>query len=356
VIRLGGDGDVGSAWLCRAWLSPKVGRNATLERLAAEIKWHRFGKLLARLQPDGAGRPPFDPLLMLKALLLQQWYRLSDADLEEAINDRMSFRRFLGLPLETASPDHTTLCRFRNRVAEAGLSERLFAEFERQLGQRGLLLKRGTMIDASIIETACRPPADDGSRAAVDEDAAVTARQGRRGTHYGYKLHVGVDQHSRLIRRLVVTPANVNDTVPADALVCGDEGAVYADKGYAKRARRVWLRSLGIKPRIMHKSWGGGPPLGRWQKRHNALIAPIRAEVEGVFATLKRWMGLAHVRYRGLHRNASHLHLLAMAYNINSNYHLGQLASSRERRVAAAIASSISGPSPLSAIRTCNAA
>src|SRR5690606_36198831 len=134
------------------WLSPKVGQNATLDRLASEIKWYRFEKLLARLRPEGAGRPPFDPLLMLKALLLQQWYCLSDADLEEAINDRMSFRKFLGLPLEAASPDHTTLCRFRNRLAEAGLSEKLFAEFERQLDQRGLLRKGGTLIHASIVE------------------------------------------------------------------------------------------------------------------------------------------------------------------------------------------------------------
>jgi IS5 family transposase len=299
------------------WFSSKVGRNLTLERLAHEVKWYRFEKLLARLRPEAAGRPPFDPLLMLKALLLQQWYGLSDAELEEAINDRVSFRKFLELPLEAPSPDHTTLCRFRNRLAEAGLSAKLFAEFERQLEARGLLLKRGTMIDASLVESAHRPPAADGSRPAVDTDAATTARKGRSGTHYGYKLHAGVDRTSRLIRRVLLTAANVNDTVPADALVCGDERAVYADKGYAKRARRHWLRSLGIKPRIMHKSWGGGPPLSLWQKRHNALIAPIRAEVEGVFATLKRWMGLARVRYRGLHRNASHIHLLALAYNMN---------------------------------------
>jgi IS5 family transposase len=257
--------------------------------------------------------------MMLKALLLQQWYALSDADLEEAINDRVSFRKFLGLSLEAPAPDHTTLCRFRNRLAQAGLSAKLFAEFERQLDQRGLLLKRGTMIDASIVETAHRPPVGD---AAVDPDAALTARKGRRGTCYGYKLHAGVDERSRLIRRVALTPANVNDTVEADALVCGDERAVYADKGYAKAARRLWLKSLGIKARIMHKSWGGGPALSRWQKRHNALIAPVRAQVEGVFATLKRWMGLAKVRYRGLARNTSHIELLALAYNMRRSLKL----------------------------------
>jgi IS5 family transposase len=299
------------------WISPKVGQNAMLQRLSVEVDWRPLEALLARLGPEGGrGRPRKLALMMLKALLLQQWYALSDGDLEEALNDRMSFRRFVGLGLEEAAPDHTTLCRFRNDLAEEGLSEKLFAEFARQLEARGLILKRGTMIDASLLETPHRPPSADGTRQPVDPDAALTARKGRRGTHYGYKMHAGVDRESRLIRRLALTPANVNDTVAADALVCGDEKAVYADKGYAKRARRTWLRSLGIKPRIMHKSWGGGPPLTFWQKRANALIASMRAPVEGVFATLKRWMVYRSVRYRGLHRNASHLNLLGLAYNM----------------------------------------
>lgn len=298
------------------WVSPKVGRNASLERLAVEVKWYRFEKLLSRLRHDGPGRPPFAPLLMLKALLLQQCYDLSDAELEEAINDRVSFRKFLGLSLEAPSPDHTTLCRFRNRLVEAGLADKLFGEFAQQLERRGLILKRGTMIDASLVETPFRPAGVASERAAVDPDAALTARKGRRGTHYGYKLHVGVDQGSRLIRKLTLTPANINDTVPADHLVCGDEQAVYADKAYAKRARSAWLRAAGIKPRIMHKSWGGGPPLTHWQRQHNRLIAPLRAEVEGVFATLKRWMGMQRARYRGLAKNLGHCFLLALAYNM----------------------------------------
>jgi IS5 family transposase len=304
------------------WISAKVGQNATLERLSAEVKWERFERLLARLRPQGAGRPPYEPLMMLKALLLQQWFALSDAGLEEAINDRMSFRKFLGLSLEGPSPDHTTLCRFRQRLVQEGLAEKLFAEFEAQLEARGLILKRGTMIDASLLETPHRPPSNDGERPAVDPDAATTAREGKRGFHYGYKMHAGVDQHSRLIRRVVLTPANVNDTVPADALVCGDERAVYADRAYAKRDRRAWLTSLRIKPRIMHKSWGGGPPLTVHQKRHNGLIAVARAEVEGVFATLKRWFGYRCVRYRGLQKNESHLNLLALAYNMKRSLKL----------------------------------
>lgn len=298
------------------WVSAKIGQNAALERLSREVDWRRFEALLGRSGRSGPGRPSKLPLLMLKALLLQQWYGLSDAELEDALNDRMSFRRFVGLGLETPAPDHTTLCRFRNQLAEDGMSEKLFAEFARQLESRGLILKKGTMVDASLVETPFRPGSSDGSRQPVDPDAAVTARKGRRGTHFGYKMHAGVDQDSRLIRRLTLTPANVNDTVPADALLCGDERALYADKGYAKQARRALLRGLGIKPRIMHKSWGGGPPLNVWQKRHNALISPIRAQVEGVFATLKRWFGYGRVRYCGLARNMSHLNLLCLAYNM----------------------------------------
>ena len=312
--------------LSEALISPAVGRNEVLERLRREVKWYRFEKLLGRLKPEGAGRPPFDPLLMFKALLLQQWYRLSDAELEEALNDRVSFRRFLGLSLEDASPDHTTLCRFRNRLVEAGLAEKLFAEFEQQLERHGLLLKRGTMIDATLVETPFRPGreggADEEAEPPVDADAALTARKGQRGTHYGYKAHAAVDVDTRLIRRLVLTPANVNETVIGDALICGDERAVYGDKAYAKRARRAWLGSLGIKDCIMHKSWGGGPPLSAAQKRHNALIAPTRAQVEGVFATLKRWMGFDCVRYVGLAKNAAHLHLIGLAYNMTRSLKL----------------------------------
>jgi transposase, IS5 family len=115
---------------------------------------------------------------------------------------------------------------------------------------------------------------------------------------------------------VIATPANVNDTVPADALVRGDEAAVYADKAYAQRARSAGLRARGIKPRIMHKRWGGGPPLTDWQQRHNKLIAPIRAGVETTFATAKQRMGLSVIRYRGLAKASAQIVLAAIAFNL----------------------------------------
>jgi IS5 family transposase len=299
-----------------AFASTKLGRNDCLERVGALVKWYRFEKLLRKLKPDGAGRPPYDPLLMFKALLLQQWYGLSDAQLEEALNDRVSFRRFLGLSLDADAPDHTTVCRFRNRLIEAALVEPLFAEFDRQMEGRGLVLKQGTMIDATMVEAACGRPPRGHEEEARDPDARFAKKEGQPGSTYGYKAHVGVDQGTRLIRSAALTPANVNETEAADGLVRGDEKAIYADKAYDTRARRTTLKSAGIKDRIMHRPNKHHPVLPPWLARRNALIAPIRASVETVFAVLKRRMGFVRARYIGLQKNAAHLLLLATAYNM----------------------------------------
>jgi IS5 family transposase len=315
--------DRGQLSLAEALMSDKLGYNARLEGIASAVVWDRFEALLRPLAPEGPGRPPYDALLMLKALLLQQWYGLSDEAAEEALNDRMSFRRFCGLALEEASPDHTTICRFRERLREADLVERLFAEFERQLEAAGLILKRGTMVDATVVEAARTRPARGKEGEAGDKDAAFARRKGRPGSTYGYKAHVAVDQGSLLIRAASLTPANVNETSVADALIRFDEKAVYADKAYASRARRALLKRHGIKARILHKTWGGGPPLTASQKRHNRLIGPVRAAVETVFATLKRRMAYTRVRYVGLVKNEAHLILLALAYNIRRAAVLG---------------------------------
>jgi len=297
-----------------AFASTKLGRNERLDRVAAEVKWYRFEKLLRKLEPEGAGRPPFAPLTMFKALLLQQWYALSDAQLEESLNDRVSFRRFLGLGLDADAPDHTTLCRFRNRLVEVGLIERLFAEFDRQIADRGLALKQGTMIDATLIAAACsRPPL---GQSGHDPDAAFAKKQNKPGSTHGYKAHIGVDQGTRLIRSAVLTAANVNETEVADRLICGDERAIYADKAYDTKARRARLKAAVIKDRIMHRPNKHHPLLPHWLARRNGLIGPIRASVETVFAVLKRRMQFVRARYIGMTKNAAHLLVLAIAYNM----------------------------------------
>jgi transposase, IS5 family len=147
----------------------------------------------------------------------------------------------------------------------------------------------------------------------LDPDAAWTKKGGRR--YFGYKVHVGVDQGSAIIRRQVMTPANVNDTEPADLLICGDEAALYGDQAYTSARRRADLRARGIKDRMMHRA-NKHHPLTARQIQHNTAIGRRRAPVEQVFAKLKRLCGWSRVRYRGLARNAVHLALLCTALNL----------------------------------------
>ena len=310
------DGSEQQFSLAEAFVGRKLGANETLDRIGTLVRWYRFEKLLGRLHAAETGRPAYPSLVMFKALLLAQWYGLSDAGLEEALNDRLSFRRFAGLGLDGATPDHTTLCRFRNDLAAAGLSEKLFLEMNRQLERLGLVLKRGTLIDATLVEAATRPPAFGSEEEGADPDAAFARRAGRGGSSYGFKAHVAVDQESILIRDAILTPGNVNDTVVADELIQGDEAAVYADAAYDTHARRARLRTRGIEDGIMYRPNKHHPELPAWQKQRNRTIAAIRARVETVFAILKRHYGYVRVRYRGLIKNQSHLHLLCIALNL----------------------------------------
>lgn len=304
-------GDVGFA---EAFVAPGVGSNKRLERIAGLFEWSRFEGLLKPVRSP-AGRKGYPALALFKALLLQQWYGLSDPGLEEALADRLSFRRFCGFALADATPDETTFVRFRAALAERGLAAKLLAETNRQLERHGLIVKAGTLIDASLIAASvARPSGAAGAGSPHDGDANWT-RRGRQG-HFGYKAHIAVDHGSDLIRGALLTPAKTYESEVADALIQGDERAVYADKAYEQAARRRRLKAAGIKDRIMHRSHKHQPALPPWQARRNRLIAPIRANVERLFATLKRAYGYRRVRYRGLLKNQSHLHLLCIAINL----------------------------------------
>ena len=296
-------------------LAPQLSSGSgRLDRLHDLVKWYRFEKLLSSLR-EGGGRPAYPALSMFKVLLLQSLYGLSDAETEEALLDRLSFRRFVGLSLSDAAPDHSTICRFRNLLVEQAVLEKLFAELDRQLDKAGLILRRGTMLDATVIETsAARPHGED--RPSSDPDARFTRRQGRGGSSFGYKMHVGVDQGSGLIRAVITTPANVNDTVPADALIRGDERAVLADAAYHTHARQAALQERGIKPRLMRRPNKNHPVLPSRLKRYNRLIGRQRAAVETTFATLKRRMGHTLIRYRGLAKATAQMQIAAMAFNM----------------------------------------
>ena len=289
--------------------------SAALERVSGLVDWTGFERTLAGLREEGPGRPGYRPLLLFKALLLQAWYGLSDAELEFRLGDSLAFGRFVGLSLEDEVPDHTTLCRFRNRLVRERLLERLFAELDGQLEGAGVILKQGTMLDATLIETQAAGRRGPGETR-VDPDAAYARRSGKPGSTHGYKAHVGVDQGSGLIRSILTTPANVNDTTPADALIRGDEKAVLGDAAYHTHARQAALKARGIKPRLMRRPNRHHPELPPRLARLNRLIARRRAAVETTFATWKRRMGLTGIRYIGLTRASGQMLMVAMAFNL----------------------------------------
>jgi IS5 family transposase len=297
-------------------LMPKgAGANAALDRLAGLVKWYRFEKLIGHLRDEGSpGRPGYPVLVLFRAVLLQSLYGLSERELEEALGDRLSFKRFVGLSLEDATPDHTVLNRFRNQLVEQGLLEKLFGELDRQLENAGVILKRGTMLDATLIQAVSTPPKED--RPSNDPDARFTKRQGKSGSTFGYKAHMGVDEGSGLIRAVLTTPANVNDTTPADALIRGDEAVVWADAAYDTHARRARLKAEGKKPRIAFRPNRHHPELPPRLKLYNRLMARRRAAVETTFATLKRRMRLTCIRYVGLMKANGQVLLASIAFNM----------------------------------------
>lgn len=306
--------DVGQASF--ADLLVQGGRNARLDRIAGLIDWSRVEGLLEGVYASATGRPAHPPLVLLKILLLESWYGLGDPAMEEALGDRLSFRRFAGLGLEEKVPDHSTISRFRTLLSERGLTEPLFAEVTRQIEAQGLVIRTGTLIDATVIDAAAAEPAKQkgGGRAAADPDARWVKRAD--GTaRFGYKLHAAVDLGSGIVRRAIVTSANIADVEHGHDLVIGDEGCVYADKGYVGPRLRERLKAAGIRNRVQHKAQKNHPLTGR-QHRRNKLIGRIRGRIEGVFGTLKRSYGLARMRYMGLVRNTAATLLTLAAWNL----------------------------------------
>jgi len=309
--------------LVEALIDPRLGTNERLSRIDALIAWDRLEGPLSGLRSSETGRPPYPALMMLKALYLQALYDLSDPGLEEALLDRLSFRRFCGLGMDGGTPDETTICRFRAVAARGGVLEACFDEINRQLDAKGLMLRKGTLLDASIVAATHKPPARQkgmGASNPKEPGADWTNKAGK--SYFGYKMHVGVDQGSGLIRKVVFTPARLLDGQLAEALISGDEAAVYADRAYESRKRRAALKAAGIKDRIMHRRHKYMPELPRWMARRNYLISRHRAPVEAVFSAMKRIYGKARTRCHSIARNAADYLAFATVYNLTRSLKL----------------------------------
>ena len=285
-----------------------------LQDIEDAFDWGAFEVLLADIHGSAKGAPGYPPLTLFKIVLLQQWYTLSDPAAEEAVRDRLSFRRFCGIPLDRETPDHSSIWRFRQTIDRLGLSKALLAEANRQLDARGLVVKRGTLADATIIAGAVRRPFEGGGVNPRDPDARFTRKRDK--TYFGYKAHLAVDEGSGLVRNAQMTSANVHDGQLGERLIQGDEQGFFADKAYDSQALRETLARRGLVDGIAWKVKHQRYPLETWQQFLNAWAASIRSGVERACATMKQWYGMRRVRYRGLPRNACHLQFVAMAMNM----------------------------------------
>lgn len=291
-------------------------RRDRLGEIAGLLDWAPFEGLLSEIHNARRGEAAYPPLVMFKVLLLQRWYELSDPSMEEALYDRLSFRRFAGLALEDDTPDHSTIFRFRDQLTRRGLMEPLLAELMRQLDGRGVLLRQGTLIDATLIRSAARRPRmDEGKTSAVDRDARFGANNERGRFEFGYKLHVAVDLGTGLVRALETTPANVQEITMAERLIRGDERRVYADRGYDAAWLHEALAARGIGDAIMRRR-RRGQPLSTAELARNHACSLRRRTVEKLFGTLKRSYGLSRVPHFSLPRNATALALACFAFNL----------------------------------------
>jgi IS5 family transposase len=291
-------------------------RRDRLMEISGLLDWAPFEALLSEIHAARRGEPAYPPLVMFKILLLQRWYGLSDPAMEEALFDRLSFRRFAGLALADDTPDHSTLFRFRAQLAHRRLMEPLLAELARQLERRGAILKQGTLIDATLVQSAARRPrVNEDTVSAIDPDARFGTNNERRRYVFGYKLHVAVDQGSGLVRALATTPANVQEIGQAGALVQGDEQAVYADRGYDAEWLHRDLARRGIADGIMRRN-RPTHRLSAAEVARNHMLSLRRRAVEKLFGTLKRSYRLGRVPYFNRARNAIALALACFAFNL----------------------------------------
>lgn len=254
-----------------------------------------------------AGRKPHDLVVIVKCFLLQTIYNLSDPRLEEEIADRRSFQIFLGLTSNDSIPDETTICRYRELFSRLGLDRILFDSFNKQLTRRGLIIGKGTIVDATLKQAQATP------QSKRDQDATFTSRRGK--PTYGYKGHIGVDADTTIIHSVEFTPAHIHDSQKFDDLLIGIEQRVLADKGYANKKRKQILRDHGIRCDILDKGYRNHP-LTKKQIKRNKLLSAIRNAVERPFSYMKQVLLYGRCRYYDLIRNRTQFILCALVYNM----------------------------------------
>lgn len=278
----------------------KTRREQFLSEMNQIIPWTALIDLIEPYYPKaGRGRQPLGVEKMLRIYLLQIWFDLSDPQAEDAIYDSESMRRFVGVELsDDVVPDESTILRFRHLLEKHQLTEAMFEQINGLLEAKGLLLRSGTIVDATMIAA---PSSTKNSTNSRDPEM----RQAKKGNtwHFGMKVHVGTDRRG-VVHSLVTTHAAAADITQMDALLHGEEREVFGDQAYWKEADRQRLRATGVRYRVNRRGTHHRP-LTEHQKKINQSRSRTRARGEHAFRIVKRLWGFAKVRYRGLIKNTA---------------------------------------------------
>ncbi|MBI9113338.1 IS5 family transposase [Maridesulfovibrio ferrireducens] len=318
------------------FISRRRTKRSFLDDVNEIIDWRpiaRFLKLKIKRKANVVGSPAYPEMFMFKILLLQKWYNLSDEAVEFAICDRLSFVRFLDMSIEDEIPDSTTICRFRNGLIILNIYEKLLFLLNEQLEEKQLLVRNGSIVDASVIGSSRRPRKtidteivsedrnEDVPKYEVsysdDTGAAWLKKAGK--FHYGFKVHMGTDAECGFILGGIMTPANYSDTGQFTDLVnklnLPDNAPVFADKGYTSQKNRTHLIDNNLQDGIMFRNQKNRK-LSELEKMINRGISSVRYIVERSFGTLKQHFRFDRSRYVGIEKVEAEFNLVAMAFNI----------------------------------------
>ena len=292
-------------------------RRELLDEMDRVVPWSDLVAEIAPFMPEGKrGRPPFPVESLLRIHFMQQWFTLSDPAMEEALHDMPLFRDFAGLGgWDDRLPDESTILRFRHVLEKNKLAERILATVNLLLGAKGLMLRSGTVVDATLISAPSSTKNASGER-----DPEMHQSKKGQQWFFGMKAHIGVDADSGLVHTVRGTSGNVNDVVEANSLLHGQETDVFADAGYQGAHKRPDAKvdvkwHVAMRPgkrKLLDKT----DPVDALTDQVERIKASIRAKVEHPFRVIKRQFGHVKVRYRGLAKNTAQLHTLFALANL----------------------------------------
>lgn len=289
-------------------------REVFLSEMEVVVPWGRLLALIAPQYPKAGpkgGRPPMPLEVMLRVYFLQNWYALSDPMAEETLYDSEAMRRFAGIELgDDRIPDETTILNFRHLLERHGLTEAIFAAVNVHLADKGITLRSGTLVDATIIDA----PSSTKNKAGARDPEMSSTKKGN-DWYFGMKAHVGVDAVSGVVHSLDTSTAKLHDSQVWDDLLHGAETSVWADKGYVSAEREAAFKGPGKAWGVMRKA-PKGSPLDPLDVQINHIIAMVRAKVEHPFRVIKRQFGHLKTRYRGLAKNRAQLFTLFALGNL----------------------------------------